>query len=81
MKHLGEKETIDVVIAPGQSTKAVLFQETYLVPPCVCIVETNGAVSKAENVTINGCDINAINSKADATANTDGRTVKLSIIE
>ena len=81
MKYLGEKEIVDVTIDSGQSTKSVVFVETYLVAPCVCIVETNGNIAEAANVTVTGCDINAINSKSDPSANTDGRVVKLSICE
>ena len=79
MKYLGEKEVINVTIDSGQSTKAIVVVETYLEPPSIFIVETNGAVSEPTNVTITGCDINAINSKVDPTANTDGRVLKLSI--
>ncbi len=81
MRHLGEKETISVTIDGGQSTKSVVFVEAYSVAPKVLITETNGSVNAATNVTILGCDIGAINSKVDAKANTDGRVVKLSIIE
>lgn len=79
MKHLEEKEVIEVTISEGQSNKAVVFVETYSEIPCIHIVETDGAVSEAANITVTGCDINAINSKSDTTANTDGRVVKISV--
>ena len=78
MKHLGEKEIINVIITEGQSTISVVFVETYSEVPSVHIIETDGAISEAANITVSGCDINAINSKVDPSANTGGRTVKLS---
>lgn len=80
MKHLGEKEQIDIVIPKGESTIAVEFSESYSVPPTVNIDETDGAVDVPASVTTVGCVINAINSKADINTNTDGRIIKLSII-
>ena len=81
MKHLGEKEQIDITINSGQSTKAVVFAKTYTEIPKVLIIGTSGAVDVPASVTITGCNINAINSKTDTKANTNGRTIKLSIIE
>lgn len=81
MKHLGEKEIVNVVIDEGQSSKSIVFVETYSEVPKVLIIETNGAVGVAINVTKTGCDIKAIDSKKDTKANTSGRTIKLSIIE
>lgn len=79
MRHLGEKETIDIAIPEGQSSIAVVFVESYLTTPHICIVETDGPIDTPANVTTIGCDINAINSKTNPVANTDGRTMKLSI--
>jgi len=81
MKHLGEKEKINVTITEGQSSKSIVFVETYSEIPKVLIIGTNGAIAAATNVTRTGCDIKAITSKADTKANTEGRTLTLSIIK
>ena len=79
MKHLKEKEKINVTIAEGQSTATIVFSESYLVPPSVYITETNGALEEPFNITITGCDISAIESKSNPVENINGRVFKFSI--
>lgn len=80
MRHVGEKETINGTISANNSVAAIVFSESYTTPPSVYITETDGALSEPSNITITGCDINAIESKNNPVANEDGREFKLSII-